>query len=75
MLVSVCSLLKPITILCCEALDRRATLQAVGWGNTNLIFLIRIVQVSVKLTHIFNLAGGFKYFLCSPLFGEDSHFD
>ena len=21
------------------------------------------------------LGGGFKYFLCSPLFGEDSHFD
>ena len=22
-----------------------------------------------------HLGGGFKYFLCSPLFGEDSHFD
>ena len=22
-----------------------------------------------------SLGGGFKYFLCSPLFGEDSHFD
>ena len=22
-----------------------------------------------------NLGGGFKYFLFSPLFGEDSHFD
>ena len=21
------------------------------------------------------LVGGFKYFVCSPLFGEDSHFD
>ena len=24
---------------------------------------------------VLNLGGGFKYFLCSPLFGEDSHFD
>ena len=23
----------------------------------------------------FNLVGGFKHFLCSPLFREDSHFD
>ena len=23
----------------------------------------------------YKLGGGFKYFLCSPLFGEDSHFD
>ena len=23
----------------------------------------------------FQLGGGFKYFLCSPLLGEDSHFD
>ena len=22
-----------------------------------------------------DLGGGFKHFLCSPLFGEDSHFD
>ena len=25
--------------------------------------------------YIFFLGGGFKYFLFSPLFGEDSHFD
>ena len=30
----------------------------------------------LKLWPIFNwLGGGFKYFLFSPLFGEDSHFD
>ena len=23
----------------------------------------------------YELGGGFKHFLCSPLFGEDSHFD
>ena len=29
---------------------------------------------SIQKCHVF-LGGGFKYFLFSPLFGEDSHFD
>ena len=29
----------------------------------------------VFLLHVLKLGGGFKYFLFSPLFGEDSHFD
>ena len=28
-----------------------------------------------SLSHYLQLGGGFKYFLFSPLFGEDSHFD
>ena len=30
---------------------------------------------SQKCRSIFCLVGGFKHFLCSPLFGEDSQFD
>ena len=30
----------------------------------------------LQVTQMFNqLGGGFKYFLCSPLFGEDFQFD
>ena len=29
----------------------------------------------IKSCIMISLGGGFKYFLCSPLFGEDSHFD
>ena len=28
-----------------------------------------------KSSHLTSLGGGFKYFLFSPLLGEDSHFD
>ncbi len=37
----------------------------VGYGSS------KVCGVSLKT----NLGGGFKYFLFSPLFGEDSHFD
>ena len=30
---------------------------------------------SVWMSRVHVLGGGFKYFLFSPLFGEDSHFD
>ena len=38
-----------------------------GWFCEKQIFWPGLVY--------WNLDGGFKYLLCSPLFGEDSHFD
>ena len=37
--------------------------------------LLRSLDVEMKANQHTDLGGGFKYFLFSPLFGEDSHFD
>ena len=43
-----------------------------SWGIFPRGWVIWIIQLSTKKGI---LGGGFKYFLYSPLFGEDSHFD
>ena len=35
----------------------------------------RVEYLGIRSEIIDELGGGFKYFLFSPLFGEDSHFD
>ena len=35
----------------------------------------RLSMKADRIDRIVFLGGGFKYFLCSPLFGEDSQFD
>ena len=37
-------------------------------------FFVEVVLLQVGLVKQSELGGGFKYSLCSPLFGEDSHF-
>ena len=46
------------------------TIILVGTVPSIFIFLPRVGQHGA-----FDKTGGFKYFLFSPLFGEDSHFD
>ena len=41
----------------------------------HLSFHCHCHSVEAKPVFLHCLGGGFKYFLCSPLFGEDSHFD
>ena len=43
------------------------------WVISQLLFSLPSFKVFLKSNHY--LGGGFKYFLCLPLFGEDSHFD
>ena len=47
-------------LFCTHFEDFMGTMSRVTWVNGSL----RV-----------HLGGGFKYFLCSPLLGEDSHFD
>ena len=52
---------------------RRRSLPADGDGAIGA--LLRVLNDGWKRWDRRLLAGGFKYFLFSPLFGEDSHFD
>ena len=49
------------------------------WVNYTIASMYGLIQLSAAWLRLgkiqVNLGGGFKYFLFSPLFGEDSHFD
>ena len=50
-----------------------------GWWFQRLVLIGQVKQYFAYETQhqhgAFAMTGGFKDFLCSPLFGEDSHFD
>ncbi len=41
----------------------------------SVVFFYTLLASATVCELILKLGGGFKYFLFSPLFGEDSHFD
>ena len=45
-----------------------------GTRNVHALASSKLSKVPRCPEVFLNLAGGFKYFLCSPLFGEDSQF-
>ena len=58
-----------------DVLDQKSRFESQGWNPNHQGTSLRFGREMEPLISRKYLVGGFKYFLLSPLFGEDSHFD